>query len=411
MKPEIAITGMGAITPLGLNARDYWRALIAGKSGVGPITRFDASRLPTRIAAEVRGFEEVWEPPKALARSSARFMRYAMAAAEEALGQAGISRNENTATTGLCMATALGGAEELVHSGVDYIESASGKISPHLVPRAIGNMAGALLAIDWGLHGPGFTVTTACSAGGDALMLAAALIQAGHADSMIVMAGESAVEASIISSLSQARALSRRNDNPAAACRPFELNRDGFIVGEGGGAIYLETAQIARRRGAEILAILAGWANTLDAYHITAPDPSGEWASLCMVKALRSAGMRPDEIGYINAHGTGTKLGDKAESRAIEKVFGPLGQAPAISSTKGATGHLMGAGGLTEIIACVFALRENLLPPTLNLVEADPQCNLDFVPLNARKADIRAAMSNSLGFGGQNSSIIVRLPD
>lgn len=410
MKPEIAITGMGAVTPLGLNVKDYWAELTAGHSGVGPITRFDASRLPTRIAAEVRGLEDVWEPPRALARSSARFMRYAMAAAEEALGQAGIRRDENTAATGLCMATALGGAEELVHSGVDYAESASGKISPHLVPRSIGNMAGALLAIEWGFHGPGFTVTTACSAGGDALMLAATLMLAGHAESMLVMAGESAVDASIISSLSQARALSRRNEDPAGACRPFELNRDGFIVGEGGGAIYLETAERARQRGAEILAILAGWANTLDAYHITAPAPSGEWAGLCMSKALRRADMSPEEIGYINAHGTGTKLGDEAESKAIQKVFGPLGKAPPISSTKGATGHLMGAGGLTEVIACVLALRENLLPPTLNLVEADPLCNLDFVPLKARKARIKAAMSNSLGFGGQNSSIIVRLP-
>lgn len=411
MKAEIVISGMGAVTPIGLNVPEYWDSLVAGRSGVGPITRFDAANLPTRIAAEVRGFEDAWEIPRSMARSSARFMRYAMAAAQEAFKQAGISPNEDMAATGLCFGTALGGAEEFAGGGADYAKSASGKISPHLVPRAIGNMAGAHLAMEWGLHGPGFTVTTACSAGGDALMMAATLILAGHADSMLVIAGESAVEASIISSLCQARALSRRNDDPPGACRPFDLNRDGFIVGEGGGAIYLETAERARERGAEILAILAGWANTLDGYHITAPEPSGKWAALCMSKALRRAGMRPDEIGYINAHGTGTKLGDEAESRAITSVFGPLEKAPAISSTKGATGHLMGAGGITEIIACIMALRENLLPPTLNLVDADPMCNLDFVPLKARKACIRAAMSNSMGFGGQNSSIIVRLPD
>lgn len=411
MKAKIAITGMGAVTPLGLNVADYWQNLVAGKNGVGPITKFNAERLPTRIAAEIHGFDETWHCPKNLLRSSSGFMRYALAAAEEALGQAGIKPHEGTAATGLCMGTALGGAEEFTRAGADYQNSSTAKMSPHLVPRAISNMAGAHLAIAWGFHGPGFTLSTACSAGGDALMTAANLILAGEADSMIVLAGECAIDPAIISSLAQAKALSRHNADPEHACRPFDLNRDGFIVGEGGGALYLETVERAKRRGAEIFAILAGWANTMDGYHITAPNPDGQWAAHCMRRALLRAGMRPDEIGYINAHGTGTKLGDEAETKAIKSVFGQRETAPPVSSTKGATGHLMSAGGLTEVIACVKALREKILPPTINLETADPLCDLDYIPLKARRREIKAAMSNSLGFGGQNSSIIVCLPD
>lgn len=410
MKFRIVITGMGAVTPLGLTVEDYWKNLVAGRHGIVSLTRFDASRLPTRIAAEIRNFDAFWHAPGNVGRSSARFMRFAMAAAEEALKQARITPGHDTADIGICMGTALGGAEEFSEAGAKFQNSSTGKISPHLVPRALGNMASAHLSINWGFHGPGLTITTACSSGGDALMAAASLILTGQARAMVVMAGESAIEPAIISSLCQARALSRRNEDPGSACRPFEIDRDGFIVGEGGGAIYLETAESAAQRGVPELAELAGWANTMDGHHITAPCPDGKWASVCMEKALARAKMRPAEIGYINAHGTGTRLGDIAETTAIKKVFGPVGNAPPISSTKGATGHLMSVGGLTEVIACVKALQDNILPPTLNLYRQDPACDLDYIPLKARKTRIEAAMSNSLGFGGQNSSIIVKKP-
>ena len=272
---------------------------------------------------------------------------------------------------------------------------------------AIGNTAAAQVAIIHGMRGPSLTLNTACSAGGDALMTAAMLLRSGEADAVLAMGGESILCPIVVSSLAQAKALSRRNDEPRTACRPFDLNRDGFVIGEGGGALLIETEAHALARGADVKAVLAGWGNTIDGHHITAPEPRGAGAAACMRAALRRAGLRPKDIGYINAHGTSTMLGDRAETLAIKNVFGGVEGAPPVSSTKGATGHLMGAGGLTEIIACIQAIRRGLLPPTLNYSTPDPLCDLDYVPNTARPADVRAAMSNSLGFGGQNSSIIV----
>lgn len=405
MKPRIVITGMGAVTPIGHGVDAYWRNLAAGACGVGPISRFDASRLPVRIAAEVSDFDHS-VLPRALARSSSLFIRYAFAAAIEAVENSGLSIRDESSRTGICMGTALAGACDFSASGAEYEKSASGRISPHLVPRAIGNMAAGHLSIHLGIHGPGLTVGTACSAGGDAVMSAALLILSGAADSVLAVGGESILCPGIVSSLAQARALSRRNEEPARASRPFDRERDGFVIGEGGGALMLESEEHAQKRGARIYGILAGWANTLDGHHITAPDPEGAGAARCMTAALKQAGMCPGEIGYVNAHGTSTILGDKAETLAMKEVFGSA--PPPISSTKGATGHLMGAGGLTELIACVKAVDEGLLPPTLNLLNPDPECDLDYVPNIARKAGISAAMSNSLGFGGQNSCIIIR---
>ncbi|MBD5558036.1 MAG: beta-ketoacyl-[acyl-carrier-protein] synthase family protein, partial [Desulfovibrio sp.] len=311
---------------------------------------------------------------------------------------------------GLTMGTALAGIAEASAGEAAFLASKTGKVSPHFVPMIIGNMAAAHMAIHYGVHGPGMTLETACSAGGDAVMTAAMLLRAGEADAMIVLGGENILCPSVVSSLAQAKALSRRNDEPKAASRPFDRDRDGFVIGEGGGALVLETLAHARARGAHILAELAGWGNSLDAHHITAPDPTGEGAAACMRAALRRAGLAPSDIGYVNAHGTSTGLGDIAETVALKKVFGGVDTAPPVSSTKGATGHLMGAGGITEIIACIMALREGILPPTLNLDTPDPQCDLDYVPRTAREAHVDAAMSNSLGFGGQNSSIIVTSP-
>lgn len=403
---RLVITGMGAVTPIGCGVNNYWRSLVAGKCGVNAISRFDASRLPSRIAAEVTDFD-FSILPKNLVRNGSPFMQFACGAGIEALEQSKILESSDAEDIAICMGTAMAGMTEIAKSGGDYKVSASGRISPHLLTRSLGNMPVAHIAISLGIRGPALTLNTACSAGGDAVMAAAMLILAGEAKAALVMGGESILEASIVSSLSQAKALSRNNDSPKTASRPFDLHRDGFVIGEGGGAIVLETEEHALARGAKILAVLAGWANTIDGYHVTAPAPDGSGAAKCMHKALAKAGLKPHNIDYINAHGTSTQLGDKAETLALKKVFGTIETAPPISSTKGATGHLMGAGGLTELIACIKAIHESILPATLNLDTPDPDCDLNFIPKQPLKLPVLAAMSNSLGFGGQNSSIIV----
>lgn len=403
---RLVITGMGAITPIGLNVPDYWTSLIQGVSGIKSIDRCDVSHLPVRIAAQVQGFDATELLPRSVQRASSPFMQYAFAAAEEALHTGQLDVGLQPDRIGVVMGTAMAGVGLVADTQTHYVQGHH-KISPCFVPSVISNIAAAHIAITYGIHGPGLTVNTACSAGGDALMVAAMLLLSDEADVVLVMAGESILNPVIISSLAQAKALSRRNDAPANACRPFDLKRDGFVLGEGGGAILLETEAHALARGAQIHAVLAGWGNTMDGYHITSPAPDGEGAAASMRAALKRANMKASDIGYINAHGTSTILGDKAETCAIKKIFGPREVAPPISSTKGATGHLMGAGGLTELIACVKALQEEILPPTLNLDTPDPVCDLDYIPHTARPTKISAAMSNSLGFGGQNSSIIV----
>lgn len=406
----LVITGMGAVTPIGIGVPAYWANLVNGTCGIGPVTRFDASGLPVRIAAEIRDFDPSVLLPRNVARSTSPFMQYAFAAAEEALRDGGLDAEAVAAEAervGVVMGTAMDGVTTVARTQDAFRTSATHKVSPHFVPMAIGNTAAAQVAIIHGMRGPSLTLNTACSAGGDALMTAAMLLRSGEADAVLAMGGENILCPIVVSSLAQAKALSRRNDEPRTACRPFDLNRDGFVIGEGGGALLIETEAHALARGADVKAVLAGWGNTIDGHHITAPEPRGAGAAACMRAALRRAGLRPKDIGYINAHGTSTMLGDRAETLAIKNVFGGVEGAPPVSSTKGATGHLMGAGGLTEVIACIQAIRRGLLPPTLNYSTPDPLCDLDYVPNTARPADVRAAMSNSLGFGGQNSSIIV----
>ena len=401
----LVITGMGAVTPVGIGVAAYWSALTRGQCGIGPITRFDASDLPVRIAAELKGFDPVNFMPKTLARTMDPFMQFAFVAAQEALTDSGLAVESESDRIGIVMGTAMGGVTTVARTQEAY--DAGHRVGPRFVPMTIGNIAAAQIAIAHGIHGPSLTVGTACSAGGDAMMTAAMLLKSGEADAMLAVGGESILCPIVVSGLSQAKALSRRNDDPAQACRPFDLDRDGFVIGEGGGALLIETEAHALARGAKIHAVLAGYANTSDAHHVTAPCPDGAGAAACMKRALARAGMQPSDIGYINAHGTSTPLGDKAETRAVKAVFGGRESAPPVSSTKSATGHLMGAGGLTEAIACIKAIQDGTLPPTLHLDTPDPDCDLDYVPNTARKADVSAAMSNSLGFGGQNSSIIL----
>ncbi len=402
---RLVITGMGAVTPIGIGVSAYWDALTAGRCGIGRITRFDASALPVQIAAELKDFDPAEHMPKTLARTMDPFMQFAFVAAQEALADSGLDIEPEAERIGITMGTAMSGVTTIAHTQEEY--DGGRRVGPRFVPMAIGNIAAAQIAIARGIRGPSLTLNTACSAGGDAILTAATLLLAGEADAMLAVGGESILCPIVVSGLLQAKALSRRNDDPETACRPFDAGRDGFVIGEGGGALVIETEAHALARGAHIYAELAGWANTSDAHHVTAPCPDGAGAARCMKLALQKAGMQPSDIGYINAHGTSTPLGDKAETLAVKSVFGGRESAPPVSSTKSATGHLMGAGGLTETIACIKAIETGILPPTLHLAAPDPDCDLDYVPNTARRADIRAAMSNSLGFGGQNSSIIV----
>lgn len=401
---KIVITGMGAITPLGIGTDVYWESLISGKSGVDTIKSFDSSELAVQIAGEIKDFNPSDYLPKDLVRKTDPFMQYAYVAAKEALNQSKLEIEPTR--TGIVMGTAMSGISTIAFTQDALSGASHKKVGPRFVPKILGNIAAANIAIDYNIQGPALTVSTACSSGGDAINTACMCIQAGKADVMIAVGAESVLCPLVFYSLANAKALSRRNDSPATASRPFDITRDGFVIGEGGGALVLETEEHALARGAKILGVVMGCGNTCDAYHMTAPHPEGQGAIACMKLALDEANIKPEDIGYVNAHGTSTNKGDAVETTAIKNVFGD--NLPLVSSTKGATGHMMGAGGITETIACVKAVETGIIPPTINLNEIDPECGgIDFVPNTARKADIKYAMSNAFGFGGQNSSIIV----
>ena len=401
---KIVITGMGAVTPIGVGVDAYWDALIGGVSGIAPIEKLDASRLTVKVAAEVKDFRaKEYMPPK-LANGMEDFMHYAYISAEEALRSSGLEIEPHR--TGIVMCTALGGLATIEATQRKQSEKGS-KIGPRFMTRILGNIAAAQLSITHQIQGPSLTVSTACASGNDAISTASLLLRAGQADAMVVMGGESGGSALLIESLGRALALTN-NPDPATACRPFDAKRNGFVVGEGGGALILETEEHARARGAVILAEVAGCAGNSDAFHTVAPRDDGDGARRCMLAALENAGMTPDEIDYINAHGTSTEKGDAIEVAAIKAALGDRAREIGVSSTKGATGHLMGAGGITEAIACVQAIRTGILPPTLHYRNPDPECDLDVIPNEARPQAIRTAMSNAFGFGGQNACVIFR---
>ena len=402
---RIAITGMGAVTPVGTGVGEFWRSLVSGRCGIGVLDRFTDEDIPVRVAALVRGFDAGLYMPGKLAKDSSRFSQYAFAAAAEALGQSGLDTASEAGRTGITMGTAMAGVVDIAATQEEMTRSGESKVSPRFVPKTLGNIAAAQIAIEYGLTGPSITVSTACSSGGDAIKLAMMLLCSGEADAMVAVGADSIICPLVTSSLSMARALSRETD-PMAACRPFDVRRNGFVMGEGGGALVLETEEHARARGAAILGYVLSAASNNDAYHITSPAPDGRGARACMREAIRQAGLGPEDIGYINAHGTSTPLGDGIEAAAIREVFGAC--TPAVSSTKAATGHMMGAGGITEVISCVLACREGVLPATIGTSELDPACEgVDIITAEARKCRVRTAMSNAFGFGGQNSSIIV----
>ena len=401
---KIVITGMGAVTPIGIGVDEYWKNLTAGVSGIDKIKSFDPSELAVQIAGEVKNFNPADYLPKDLIRKTDPFMQYAYIAAEEAIRQSGIEIEPER--TGIIMGTAMSGVATTAFTQDALSSATNKKVGPRFIPKILGNIAAANIAIDYNIQGPSFTVSTACSSGGDAINTALMCMQSGKADVMLAVGAESVLCPLVIYSLANAKALSRRNDDPRTASRPFDTTRDGFVIGEGGGALVLETEEHALARGAKILAELKGCGNTCDAHHVTAPHPEGRGAIACMKQALADAGIEAREIGYVNAHGTATHKGDTVETNAIKSLFGD--NLPYVSSTKGATGHMMGAGGVTEVIACIKALETGLIPPTINLNDVDEECQgIDFVANKAKNADIKYAMSNAFGFGGQNSSIIV----
>ena len=416
-KERIVVTGMGAVTPVGTGVNDYWNNLIEGVCGIDRISAFDASELAVQIAGEVRDFRAEDHMPGKLIHETDAFTQYAFAAANEALadaagsGQAGDLAGSaakklpaEPERCGIVMGTAMSGIDTIAATQEILTNAVHKNVGPRFVPRILGNIAAGQIAIEHGITGPSFTVSTACASGGDAILMSAMQLLAGEADMMLAVGADSTLCPLVIYSLSNARALSRENEHPELACRPFDASAKGFVIGEGGGALVLETRSHARGRGAKIYAELAGWANNNDAYHVTKPLEEGERAADCMRQALGRAQMDPAEIGYINAHGTGAPKGDLAEARAMKAVF--AGCRPAVSSTKAATGHMMGGGGITEAIACIKAIETGTLPPTLNL--SDPVMDLDLIRQTRTGQEIRAAMTNAFGFGGQNSTIIFR---
>jgi 3-oxoacyl-[acyl-carrier-protein] synthase II len=406
---RVVVTGLGIVAPVGIGVAESWASILAAKSGIGPITRFDASHFPSRIAGEVKGFDvSKWLSAKE-ARRYDTFIHYGLVATMEAIADAGLEGwTGNRERAGVCIGSGIGGLpmiEETVHR---YFESGPRKISPFFVPGSIINMISGLVSIHYGYKGPNLATVSACSTANHSLGEAARLIEYGDADVMVAGGSESTVNPVGIGGFCAAHALSHRNDDPATASRPWDVHRDGFVLGEGAGVLVLEELEHARARGARIYAELAGYGMSADAHHITAPPEDGDGARRSMLNALANAGMATTDVDYINAHGTSTPLGDVAECVAVRRAFGGHADRLVVSSTKSMTGHLLGAAGGIEAVFTVLAIRDQVAPPTANLFEVDPKCDLDFAPLAARPMPIRAALSNSFGFGGTNATLAFR---
>ena len=405
---RVVVTGIGPVTPVGIGVEPFWSALTEGRSGVDKIEAFDASAYASRIAAQVHDFrvDDYLEP--SAARRMERFAQMAVSAARMAIGDASLDLDTiDRARIGCVLGTGIGGIGAFEEQVRVLAERGPSRVSPRLVAMMIPNMAAGQVAIQLGITGPNDCTVTACAASGHAIARAVDLIRAGRADVVLAGGAESAITPLTVAGFCAARALSTRNDDPEAASRPFDLGRDGFVVGEGSTVLVLEERDSAIARGARIYAEIAGYGLSADAHHETAPHPDGIGGAAAMKAALEDARLNPEEIGYINAHGTSTSLGDIAETKAIHTVFGEHARSLAVSSTKSMTGHLLGAAGATETAATALAVDRGVLPPTINLTEPDPECDLDYVPLVARETSASAAITNSFGFGGHNVSIVV----
>jgi 3-oxoacyl-[acyl-carrier-protein] synthase II len=407
---RVVVTGIGAVTPVGNNAADTWKAVLAGQSGIGPITHFDASGLRTQIAAEVKGFS----PSPYLSGKEARRMdplaHYAASAAGQAIEDAGLDDwpGLDRRRVGVVVGAAVGGMTTMVSGQVDLMAKGAGSISPFFIPAILANTPGALIAMKHGFTGPNFALTASCATGNHAIGEALTLLRSRAVDVVICGGAEACIVALGVGGFDAMRALSTSNHDPAGACRPFDKARNGFVMGEGAGFLILERWAQAERRGARVYAEVAGYGATADAYHIAAPDPEGKGAYAAMRMAMEQAGIVPEQVDYINAHGTGTELNDAIETRAIKRALGDVAYRIPVSSTKAVTGHLLGAAGAVEALIVLLAMREGQVPPTINLTTPDPECDLDYVPLTARPARVRVAMSNAFGFGGHNATVLFR---
>lgn len=415
---QIAVTGMGCITPCGNSVDAYWESLCAGRSGVSTVTRFDTSEHEVHIAGEVRGFaaQEYGISPKE-ARRLDRYALYGLAAGTQALTdsgliEGGVQRGDfDPEMTGVIIGTGIGGLESIEVQTDVLLRKGPRRVSATLVPSAVPDVAGNEIALTYGLQGPSCAVSTACSSGNDALIYAARCIREGSADVMVAGGAEATVTKISLATFGNLRALSRAKGDPQTICRPFDKDRSGFVMGEGAGVLVLESLEHARRRGARIYAIFSGYGQTCDSYHRTAPDPTGKGAIRSIVNAIRMAGKNPDDVDYINAHGTSTISNDPMETQAIKGALGEVAaRKAAISSTKSMTGHLVGATGAIEAIAVIQAIQHGIVPPTINLDDPDPACDLDYVPRTAREMDVRFALSNTFGFGGHNATVAFERP-
>ncbi len=409
MQRRVVITGLGMVTPLGTGVEKNWEAACAGKSGIGTITKFDPTPFASQIAGEVKDFRSEDFLDKQKVRRFDIFIHYAIASARMAMEDSRLTIDSNNRhRIGCLTGTGLGGLAMLEHYKEVLMAKGPGRVSPFFIPGMINNMVPGQIAIEFGARGPNLSVGTACAASCHAVGEAFRLIRDGMADVMISGGSEAVVTPLALAGFCSMRALSTRNHEPEKASRPFERDRDGFIIGEGAGILILEEMTQALERGANIYAELVGYGLSGDAYHVSAPDPDGEGAMSCMKMAIDYAGMKPEDVDYINAHGTSTKLNDLSENKAIKAVFGEHAYKLAISSTKSMTGHLLGGTGGVESIFSVLTIKKGIIPPTINYVNPDPECDLDYIPNKARKADVKVAMTNSFGFGGTNGSLIFK---
>jgi len=406
---RVVITGVGVITPVGNNKEEFWQSLVQGRSGIGPITRFDASQMPVRFAGEVKGFDPELYMDRREAKRMDRFSQYALACTRMALEDAGLDLKEvDPYQVGVILATGIGGMETLEEQHRVLLEKGPNRVSAFFVPMMIANMAAGQISIHLGVKGVNFTVISACASGANAIGEAFRVLQRGQAEVMITGGSEASITPLAVAGFASMKALSTRNEDPPRASRPFDRQRDGFVLGEGAGVLILETLEHAQKRGAPIYAEIVGYGCTAEAYHMTAPAPDGESAARAISLALEEGGIAPQEVDYINAHGTSTLLNDRQETLCIKKALGPHAYKLAISSIKSMTGHLLGAAGAVECIATALTIKRGIIPPTINYEEPDPECDLDYVPNQARRAEVKVALSNSFGFGGHNVVLALR---
>lgn len=406
---RVVVTGLGIVCPTGIGVAEAWGNIVAGRSGITGITRFDATPFPSRIAGEVKGFDAAKYMPAKEVRRLDTFIHYGLAAASEAIADAGIvATPENAERIGVVIGSGIGGLPLIEETKEAVAEGGPRKISPFFVPGSIINMIAGVLSITHGFKGPNLAIVTACTTSTHSIGEGGRLIEYGDADVVVAGGAESTISPLGVGGFTAPKALSTRNDDPAGASRPWDVERDGFVLGEGAGVVVLEEYEHAKKRGAKIYCELAGYGMSADANHMTAPCEDGDGAYRCMRNAMRNAGMNPDAIDYVNAHGTSTPLGDVAETVAIKRYFGDHAGKLAVSSTKSMTGHLLGAAGGIEAVFSALAIRDQVAPPTINLHQRDPACDLDFVPNEARKMKIAVAMSNSFGFGGTNGTLVFK---